>query len=52
MKRPPPLDASKQHSALYDSVVDCTSSPQTYVIFNCDQAYPSHVIEYLDETRS
>jgi hypothetical protein len=47
MKRPPPVDGTKKHGVLCDSVVDNAQRPRTYVIFNNDQAYPMYLIEYI-----
>lgn len=47
LKRPPPY-GTKRHSVLYDSVVNNTNDPRTFVIFNNDQAYPMYLIEYHD----
>ncbi|ELT99310.1 hypothetical protein CAPTEDRAFT_129538, partial [Capitella teleta] len=44
LRRPPAL--ADRHRLLYDSVVDDPRSPSIFVIFQNDQAYPKHLIEY------
>ncbi|CAL1535107.1 unnamed protein product, partial [Lymnaea stagnalis] len=46
LKRPPPLDQNNPFGKCYDSCVDNIFSPQVYVIFDSNQAYPEYVIEY------
>ncbi|XP_059150711.1 uncharacterized protein LOC131937362 isoform X2 [Physella acuta] len=46
LKRPPPLDPSNPLGKCYDSCVDNIFSPQVFVIFDSNQAYPEYVIEY------
>ncbi|CAG5128983.1 unnamed protein product [Candidula unifasciata] len=46
LKRPPPLDESNPYGKCYDSCVDNIFSPQVYVIFDSNQAYPEYIIEY------
>ncbi|KAM6926460.1 protein mono-ADP-ribosyltransferase PARP12 [Lycodopsis pacificus] len=41
--RPPPKGNGK---TLYDSCVDCESSPSIYVIFEKQQIYPEYLIDY------
>jgi len=45
-QRPPPVDPSRPHGALYDSCVNSTSNPTIFVIFDNDQCYPEFLIEY------
>ncbi|KAK3727165.1 hypothetical protein QZH41_015182 [Actinostola sp. cb2023] len=45
-RRPPPKHPSDPHSELFDSCVDDVDSPQVFVMFDVDQYYPGHVIEY------
>jgi poly [ADP-ribose] polymerase 7/11/12/13 len=44
MRRPPPL--REHHGILHDSVVNILESPTIFVIFQNDQAYATHLIEY------
>ncbi|ELT97103.1 hypothetical protein CAPTEDRAFT_86215, partial [Capitella teleta] len=44
MRRPPALVYKRK--LLCDSVVDFPYCPSTYVIFQNDQAYPTHLIQY------
>jgi len=46
LQRPPPVDPSRPHGALYDSCVNSTSNPTIFVIFDNDQCYPEFLIEY------
>lgn len=46
LQRPPPIDPSRPHGALFDSCVDHTSNPTIVVIFDNDQCYPEFLIEY------
>jgi len=46
LQRPPPIDPSRPHGALFDSCVDRTSKPTIVVIFDNDQCYPEFLIEY------
>jgi len=45
-QRPPPVDPSCAHGALYDSCVDSISHPKIFVIFDNNQCYPEYLIEY------
>lgn len=42
----PPTKAGQQTHILYDSVVNNTSVPNTFVIFNDTQAYPAYLITF------
>jgi len=46
LQRPPPVDVSRPHGALYDSCVNHVSVPSIFVIFDNDQCYPEFLIEY------
>ncbi|XP_032835533.2 protein mono-ADP-ribosyltransferase PARP14-like isoform X1 [Petromyzon marinus] len=46
MLEPPPKDPIVNSVLLYDSVVDNTSRPSMFVIFNDNQAYPEHIIKF------
>ena len=46
LQRPPPVDPSRPHGALFDSCVNSTSNPTIFVIFDNDQCYPEYLIEY------
>jgi len=48
LQRPPPVDPSRPHGALYDSCVNRTSNPTIFVIFDNDQCYPEFLIEYKE----
>ena len=46
LQRPPPVDPSRPHGALFDSCVNNTSNPTIFVFFDNDQCYPEFLIEY------
>jgi len=46
LQRPPPVDPSRPHGALFDSCINSSSSPTIVVIFDNDQCYPEFLIEY------
>ena len=54
LQRPPPVDPSRPHGALFDSCVNRSSNPTIFVIFDNDQCYPEFLIEYesYDEERA
>lgn len=45
-RRPPSKKPSDPASDLYDSCVDNQSNPTIFVVFDTDQFYPEHLIEY------
>ncbi|XP_034020498.1 protein mono-ADP-ribosyltransferase PARP15-like [Thalassophryne amazonica] len=45
MKVPPPRNTLQPHD-LYDSVVDNLESPNMFVVFHDDQAYPDYLITF------
>ena len=45
MVRPPPINTSQPYE-LYHSCVDSQASPNMFVVFENDQAYPEFVISY------
>lgn len=47
-KRPPPLDQSRPHGALYDTCVDNVQNPSIFVVFDNVQCYPKFLVEYTD----
>ena len=46
-RTPPPKEPSNPESDLYDSCVDDTVNPTTFVIFDIDQCYPEYIIKYF-----
>jgi len=46
MQRPPAVDPTRPHGALFDSCVNNTMSPTIFVIFDNDQCYPEFLVEY------
>ena len=42
----PPPKHPQDHTILFDSVVDDTTDPEIFVVFNDAQAYPEHLIVF------
>jgi hypothetical protein len=45
-QRPPPIDSSRPHGALYDSCVDRAVDPNICVVFDDYHCYPEFLIQY------
>jgi len=45
-QRPPPVDSSRPHGALFDSCVSDTSNPAIFAVFDNAQCYPEFLILY------
>ena len=45
--RKPPSKSSADSSNLFDSCVNDVSNPKIFVVFDIDQYYPSHLIEFI-----
>jgi hypothetical protein len=45
-QRPPPIDSSRPHGALYDSCIDSAVDPKIFVVFDDYHCYPEFLIEY------
>ncbi|CAL1530660.1 unnamed protein product, partial [Lymnaea stagnalis] len=47
LRRPPPYDHSDPLVKLYDTCVDNICNPKMFVVFDHNQTYPEHVVEYI-----